>query len=164
MSSAPVPVDDLRLVLKELSHRRLAPSLVAASKRLREAIEPRLFGTDPALSDVDADNPGQAHRRGRDTERAAALFVMPRTGTQRRRVLEAIAAAGDDGLTDHELAEITRLYLYSAAPRRTELLRGGWVRDSGRRRATPLGSEAVVWTLTEEGAARLTTHQENPNP
>jgi hypothetical protein len=164
MSSAPVPVDDLRLVLKELSHRRLAPSLVAASKRLREAIEPRLFGTDPALSDVDVDTPGQAHRRAGDTERAAALAVMPRTGTQRRAVLEAIAAAGADGLTDHELADKTHLYLYSAAPRRNELLRGGWVRDSGHRRTTPLGSEAVVWTLTLPGLHRLRNHQENPNP
>ena len=160
MTSAPVPVEDLRLVLTELGHRRLAPSLVAAARRLREAIEPRLFGNDPALSDPDAATPGQAHARARDTERAAALAVTPRTGTQRRRVLEAIAAAGADGLTDHELADTTGLYLYSAAPRRTELLRGGWVRDSGRRRATPLGGEAAVWTLTEEGAARLPTPEE----
>jgi hypothetical protein len=162
MSIASVLVDDLRLVLIELGHRRLSPSLVAAQRRLREAIEPRLVGADAGLSDVDANLIGATRRQGNDTDRAAALAVMPRTGTQRRRCLAALALAGDAGLTDHELSETTGLYLYSAAPRRTELLRGGWVRDSGQRRTTPLGSEAVVWTLTEEGAARLSTHEETP--
>lgn len=163
MATTPVPVDDLRLVLIELDHRRLSPTLVAASRRLREAIEPPLFG--PGLSDPDANLPGRAPSRGRadDTDRAAAYAVMPRTGTQRRRVLAAIALA-EDGLTDHELADATGLYLYSAAPRRTELLRGGWVRDSGIRRATPLGADAVVWTLTEEGADRLSTYEESTPP
>ncbi len=160
MATAPVPVDDLRLVLTELDHRRLSPSLVAASRRLREAIDPPLFG--PSLTDPGVNMPGASPRSGRpyDTDRVAALEVMPRTGTQRRRVLAAIADS-PGGLTDHELAEKTGLYLYSAAPRRTELLRGGWVRDSGARRTTPLGSEAVVWTLTDAGAARIANQEEN---
>lgn len=158
-TTAPVLVEDLRLVLIELEHRRLSPSLVAASRRLREAIEPPLFG--PELSDPGANLPGAMPSRGRpdDTDRAAALAVMPRSGTQRRRVLAAIALAGEQGLTDHELADVTGLYLYSAAPRRTELLRGGWVRDSGKRRETPLGAEAVVWTLTEAGLDRLADYE-----
>lgn len=152
MSSTPVDVEDLRLVLSEVGHAR-RPSLEGAVRRLRAALEPPLFGS--SLSDPDANTAGQVHTGAGETEVAAARFVMPRTGTQRRKVLEAIAAADEDGLTDHQVAETTGIYLYSAAPRRTELVRGGWVRDSGRRRSTPHGSEAVVWILTDEGAAHL---------
>lgn len=107
----------------------------------------------PDLSDPGANSEGQHHRIPIDTERAAAMAVMPRSGTQRLRVLEAIAAS--DGLTDAELAVVTGLYLYSAAPRRCELAAGGWVCDSGRRRTTEHGNAASVWTLTREGAERL---------
>jgi hypothetical protein len=108
----------------------------------------------PALSDPTLDAEGQRHATGSDTERAAALAVMPRSGTQRATVLEAIAAS-PSGLTDAELAEVTGLYLYSAAPRRCELVAGGWVRDTGRRRRTGHGNPAAVWVLTLEGAERL---------
>lgn len=102
---------------------------------------------------------GRKHRRSTDTERAAALRVMPKTGTQRLTVLRAIAAA-DDGLTDVEVADVTGLYHYSAAPRRNELLIGGWVMDSGRRRETGNGGEGIVWIATDKARAAL-RHNDN---
>lgn len=153
-----VDVEDLRVVIAELDRSGApGPSVLAAADRLRHAIAPTLFG--PSLSDPAAATAGAAHASGRDTERAAAWAAMPRAGTQRRRVLDALAAS-NTGLTDHEIAGETGLYLYSAAPRRVELLRGGWLRDSGHRRRTPHGSDAVVWALTEAGLDRLETMKE----
>jgi hypothetical protein len=86
-----------------------------------------------------------------ETEREAALAVYPRTGTARRRVLDAIALAGDRGMTDEELSLSLELRLYTAAPRRHELLEDGWVEDSQQRRPTTTGSLAVVWKLTPAG-------------
>ena len=80
--------------------------------------------------------------------------MLPRSGTQRLRVLDAITAS-DGGLTDPEIAETTGLYLYSAAPRRNELVLGGWVEDSGVRRDTGRGGDAIVWRLSVVGQERL---------
>lgn len=106
--------------------------------------------------DLDLPNPGRPllgrhHREATDTEAAAATKVAPRSGTLRRRVLDAIAAAGDFGLTDWQIHETLGCRLYSAAPRRGELVRDGWVQDSGRRRETDSGTSAIVWVLTPEG-------------
>lgn len=151
-----VDPDDLRTVLAELGRTSTASSsTIAAADRLRASLEPTLLDElPPALSDPEAPAPGRLHRGAGETERAAALAAMPKTGTQRRRVLEAFVFA-PSGLTDHELAGRTGLYLYSAAPRRTELVHGGWLRDSGRRRPTPSGTPAVVWVLTDDALRRL---------
>lgn len=94
---------------------------------------------------------GSLHAVPTDTEAHAAALVAPRAGTQRLRVLAAIADAGDSGLTDPELAATTGLYLYSAAPRRNELLNGGWLEDSGLRRSTGRGGGAIAWRLSPAG-------------
>lgn len=110
---------------------------------------------DQPLSDPAVVEAGAHHREPRPTELEAAYRVMPRTGTQRMIVLLAIGAAGDYGLTDQEIAEQTGLYLYSAAPRRNELLRGGWVEDSGYRRDTGRGGQGIAWRLTTRGRFEL---------
>jgi hypothetical protein len=109
------------------------------------------------LSDPDAVTVGAAHapwRGAPDTERIAAALITPRTGLARRRVLDAIADA-PAGLTDYELAHVTGLRLYTAAPRRNELVSGGWVEDSGDRRPTDSGTLAAVWILTRRGREAL---------
>ena len=110
---------------------------------------------DQPLSNPAEPRRGAHHAMPRSTELEAAYRVMPRTGTQRLAVLLAIGAAGDHGLTDQEIAEQTGLYLYSAAPRRNELMLGGWVEDSGRRRATGRGGNAIAWRLTTRGRFEL---------
>jgi hypothetical protein len=89
-----------------------------------------------------------------ETERRAAIEVYPRSGTARRRVLDYIAASGDRGATDEEISLALRMRLYTAAPRRNELLRDGWVEDSDRRRRTTTGARAAVWVLTSAGRAQ----------
>jgi len=88
-----------------------------------------------------------------ETEREAAIDVYPRSGTQRRRVLEAIAAAGDAGMTDDELT--LELGICRAAARRCELKGDGWVEDAGRRRRTSVDGTAAAWRLTERGRAQI---------
>jgi hypothetical protein len=85
------------------------------------------------------------------TEREAAIRVYPNSGTARRRVLDHIAAAGDAGATDEEISLALSMRLYTAAPRRNELLNDGWIRDSGRTRQTTTGTRAVVWIMTASG-------------
>lgn len=157
--SAVVNLDDLRTVLSAMG-RTSRPTVaeIAAADRLRQVLQPGLFGD--ALSDPLAETPGRHH--GRATEKAAAYDVLPRSGTQRLRVLYAIARAGWRGRTDQELEDELEMQRPSPGNRRGELMTGGWVRDSGERRPTRTGNPAVVWVLTDEGRERLaqeeTTH------
>lgn len=95
---------------------------------------------------------GQARAEGARTSREAALAILPKTGGQRRRVLEAVASVARDprtaGLTDPEIQSMTGLGQNSERPRRVELVRGGWLEDSGRTR-DHAGSAHVIWVLTD---------------
>lgn len=106
------------------------------------------------LDDPDRDEV-QLRAGAGETERAAARAVFPASGTQRRSVLEAVAAAGEDGLCDHEIEAGLGMNPSSVRPRRGELADGGWVEDSGLRRQTPSGADAVVWVLTDAGRRAL---------
>lgn len=110
----------------------------------------RLHDPDPSegLSDPDKNTLGkfQGPEHGApETQRLAAIAIYPKTGTQRRDVLERIIAAGERGMTDEELHLVTGLKENSIRPRRDELVEGGWVVDSGQRRATRAGMAATVW-------------------
>ncbi len=63
-------------------------------------------------------------------------------------------------MTDEEVSKKTGIYLYSAAPRRTELVAGDWVKDSGQTRPTAHGGDAAVWIATEKtlAAFRIENH------
>ena len=87
------------------------------------------------------------------TSAAAAVLVLPKTGTQRWRVLSVIAASAD-GLTDAQIQDFLTLPESSERPRRVELVEQGWVTDSGRRRSYGSHAEAIVWDLTVEGRAQ----------
>jgi hypothetical protein len=84
----------------------------------------------------------------RQTSRdALAHHRKHRSGDQRRTVLLALHRNTASGLTDAELESGTGFD--RARTRRQEL--GQYVRDSGRRRATPSGRNAIVWELTDIG-------------
>ena len=97
---------------------------------------------DPARDQV-----GKYQRPGAaaETQRRAAESVYPATGTWRRRVLNAIVAAGLRGATDEELQQALGMNPSTERPRRVELVEQGWIEDSGRRRPTRSGRFAVVW-------------------
>lgn len=83
-------------------------------------------------------------QRGSETSRQAAFDNYPRSGTQRRRVLDAIRNAGDDGMTRDEVAGTLGLSSNSVRPRVKELLGAALIRESGKRRLTQTGSMAAV--------------------
>jgi hypothetical protein len=74
-----------------------------------------------------------------------------RSGTARQRVLDEIFVSGSEGRTDEEISLKLDMRLYTAAPRRNELLNDGWVMEAGHKRLTSTGSSAVVWVMTDKG-------------
>lgn len=95
--------------------------------------------------DPGANTPGKVRADHPDTSRKAALHAMPNTGTQRLRVLEAIAQCPR---TDDELQHDLRMSGNSQRPRRGELVEGEWIEPSGEERRTRDGNEdAIVWRL-----------------
>jgi hypothetical protein len=125
---------------------------VAASGRRTSPLARGVAALSP-----DASGAGKARTGARETSRSAAVLAEPRTGTNRRAVLDAVAAVARDprtvGLTDVEIQRATGLNPNSARPRRVELVDGGWLADSGRTREH-FGREHTVWVLTDK-AARL---------
>jgi len=111
-----------------------------------------------ALSAPAANLPGGFHSNGPETEQQAAMFVRPRTGTQREAVLNELIKAHPRGLTDDEIGELLPLYVNTGAKRRNDLKNQGWVEDSGERRSTQTGSPAVVWRLSPEALDHLRCH------
>lgn len=95
------------------------------------------------------------HRNDPQTSRAAARSIAHITGDGQQAALDAIAAAWPDGLTDDELAARTGMDRYTIAPRRGEIARKGWVRNSGRRRSNQKGNPATVWILTDDAVRAL---------
>ena len=88
------------------------------------------------------DPPAQQHS---PTSVAAAEAIAPVAATLRRMVLEAIAAAGADGLTDEEGAERVGIDGNTYRPRRRELEQQSRIRNTGKTRPTKSGRKAVVW-------------------
>lgn len=89
---------------------------------------------------------GVPYTPGSDTAEAAAVAMLPIADTIRRKVYELLRAAGTDGLADHEIADLLPGYAWSSTrTRRKELQEAGLVVDSGRRRPTRSGRQAVVW-------------------
>jgi transcription initiation factor IIE alpha subunit len=79
----------------------------------------------------------------RFTSIAAAWSMLPKSGSQRRKVYDAILEA--DGLTDEEIETATGLTGNSVRPRRYELLQDGLIEASGETRKTKQGNAAIVW-------------------
>lgn len=91
-------------------------------------------------------------RRHPETSHYAADRMLPRSGTQRARVLDSIryhTEWGDGGLTDEEIGVELGMNPSSVRPRRQELQKMGWVEDSGDRRETESGMRAIVWRYIE---------------
>lgn len=109
------------------------------------------------LRDPSMPRPGRS--RGRQpTERAAALMQFPKSGTARASVLSAFIAdrrEGGNGLIDEDVAARLSMNLYTAAPRRTELVNDGWLRASGKFGRTKMDSESIRWELTPAAIERL---------
>ena len=86
----------------------------------------------------------------RDTSEAAAASIVMKLGELQTEVFTFIRAAGFVGATDEEIQRILDMRPNTARPRRRELEMKGLVFDSGRRRITSSGRDAIVWVAYEE--------------
>lgn len=123
----------------------------------RGTVEPRgQLAIFEARPDPGANRVGASHSGDPDTSRQAARANAPRSGSQRRRVLDAVAAAGARGVTAEEVAAATGMRSgasgNSAAKRLSELKADGWVAAvPGLHRRTAQGSKAQVYRTTIDG-------------
>ena len=88
--------------------------------------------------------------RGSDTSKAAAESVEHATGTLRATVLGVIKSWGAHGATCDEVELYTGLTHQTASARINELHKLSAINDSGRRRKTRSGRNAIVWVAVKE--------------
>jgi hypothetical protein len=110
-----------------------------------------LFGLPQQTVQARAPNPLPPFVRESETSREAAIAIAPNASAIREQVYAFIAKAGSLGTTDEEIQERMALAPNTARPRRVELVTAGRVRDSGRRRNTRSGRQAVVWVAVGVG-------------
>lgn len=126
-----------------------APSVPADVTGDAAAVVARLM--DRARSAPAAVDDPYARPGATPTSNAAAVKVLPKTGTQRRAIFDAlVSAAHAGGATDPELSRHLGLSGNSVRPRRGELVEMGLVEDSGRTRLYA-GNPHIVWRPTQHG-------------
>ena len=153
--AAPEGSEERVRLMREMEDIHTAKALLDATLHDYETPMPQPRPPRPApLPDPGRDVKGKEHRAAPKTERAAARKAMPRTGTQRRLILDVIGAAGDDGMIDEDIAKADGVADTAHRTRRNELVTDGWVVDSGRTRVTESGTDSIVWVLSDEGRER----------
>lgn len=80
-----------------------------------------------------------------DTSHEAAARVEPKSGTQREQVLRFFYKNWPGGFTDEEVWIRMGLPYGSTLARRNELFNDGWLKDTGHRRKTQAGGNAIIW-------------------
>lgn len=81
------------------------------------------------------------------TSKAAATKALPGSGTKRRIIFDMIVDSGMFGVCDHEIEQRTNWLHQSASAARNSLMKDGWIIDSGIRRKTPQGNDAIAWIV-----------------
>ncbi len=90
------------------------------------------------------DYPNWPGFRARDTSKAAADAMAPKTPTLRGRAFSWITTSRA-GMTADEVAEAMDESILAIRPRITELARMGSICDSNIRRKNKSGKSAIVW-------------------
>lgn len=103
------------------------------------------------LDAINADTPGSSVAGSPPTSRDAAMLIMPRRGSIRRRILVEIAARSDGLMTDEMLERELRMKHQTVSSARNSLTLQGFLKDSGQKAETSSGRKAVLWRLTEDG-------------
>lgn len=91
------------------------------------------------------DNVVHISKRATRTQRQAAQKMLPRTGSIRGRVYEAIKFKGYDGMTDHEVEQYLGGKHQTISSSRRSLVLDGFIFDSGATRKNPEGFDCIVW-------------------
>ena len=80
-----------------------------------------------------------------NTSHKAAQKALPNSGTKKKIIYDLIVASGMFGVCDHEIEETLGWTHQTASSSRNALMNDGWVIDSGHRRATKQGNDAIAW-------------------
>jgi len=99
------------------------------------------------VDQIDLFPPYQKHS---ETGFAAALEIKAPSGTLRRLVYGFIHQSDSHGATDEEIQTGLRMNPSTQRPRRVELVERGLVIDSGKKRLTNSGRQAVVWRVPND--------------
>lgn len=100
---------------------------------------------------VDVSRYGYAHRLADKGELQGAGIARLTSGQKRKRLLDALEAAGIDGCTDWELHLKTKIPMSSVTSCRNSLFKDGFVEKAPFRRKSPVSSaELKVWRTTAE--------------
>lgn len=120
--------------------------------------------TRPVTSPARAE--GKAHRRAGVAEKAARDRIAPQAGTIRGRLLILLVDSGGLGLTAveavaaYKTAHGEERWLYSIAPRLSELVADGYAQMTGsRRRTTQESPSREVYIATDAGARWAGAHR-----
>lgn len=95
------------------------------------------------------DNVVHLSKRASRTQRKAAEKMLPRTGSIRARVYEAVKFRGFDGMTDFELEKYLGGKHQTISSSRRSLVLDGYILDSGTTRKNPEGFDCTVWVEKE---------------
>lgn len=104
------------------------------------------------LAEYDPDAP---FTPGSSTSKEAAFAIMPVAGTLRAVILHEIL---DGPKTDDEIETKFNMHHGTSTARRGELVKGGWVTDSGFTRLTRSGRNATVWRATDKAKTECSSH------
>jgi len=86
-----------------------------------------------------------AHIANPETSHEAAESMRQAAPSVRQRIMQVIKDSGLHGATDDEIEQITGLRHQTASAARRSLSKVGHVVDSGERRKTSSGRNAIVW-------------------
>lgn len=103
---------------------------------------------DELRRDLDAAGPAN-HRH---TSIAASRADLPVKGSTRRKIIQVVTAHWDCygvGMTDAELEGRLRKSHQTVSAARNELVKRGWLRDTGATKLTQYKREAVAWGPTD---------------
>lgn len=84
-------------------------------------------------------------RDAKDTSRRAGQDALGRSGTQRRKIYDLVFLEGSRGMTNDEIGTALKLPPQSVSARVNGLVADGHLYDSGQRRTTQWGRDAIVW-------------------
>lgn len=89
------------------------------------------------------------------TSKAAAEQVAPAATSQAARVLGAVRDAGERGLTDPEIEQVTGIAANSTRPRRLWLQRQGYIKSLVVDGKVVVRANCTVWVAVEGRTLRL---------
>ena len=87
----------------------------------------------------------------RQTSQAAALHVLPKSGSIRAKVYEYILRQGMRGATDYEIQKYLRIDGNTVRPSRITLFKDDLIVDAGITRPNDAGNQCTVWRAIEKG-------------